>query len=183
MRKDSRTGQKGDTVALADSGAGVTPGKLLREKREDLALSVEQVAHRLRLRLVVIEAIENDDFNIDKVATFVRGYIKSYAKLVGVSESKVLDAFDQLSDPRWQEPITMRSFSRKESRRQHNSWINLLTCFVITTLIGISSFWWYKNQQGTVPPQLLTPKTEKIRSHQSPSTLETTLKKEERLNH
>ncbi len=125
----------------------VTPGQLLKEKRESIGLSIEQVADRLRLRATVVESLEADNFDIDKVATFTRGYLRSYARLVGVDEQLILSSFDQYSGLNKPETVSMKSFSRKKSKEQHNSRINLLTFCIIVVVIGISSIWWYQNKQ------------------------------------
>ncbi|MCE0493173.1 cytoskeleton protein RodZ [Vibrio salinus] len=125
----------------------ITPGQLLKEKRESLGLSIAQVAERLRLRSTIVESLEADNFDIDKVATFTRGYVRSYAKLVGVDEQLILSSFDQFSGFEKTDTLDMKSFSRKTSKRQHNNRINLLTFCIIVVVIGISSVWWYQNQQ------------------------------------
>lgn len=125
----------------------VTPGQLLKEKRESLGLSIEQVADRLRLRATIVESLEADNYDIDKVATFTRGYVRSYARLVGVDEKLILCSFDQHAGLHKPETVAMKSFSRKKSKEQHNSRINLLTFCIIVVVIGISSVWWYQNKQ------------------------------------
>lgn len=132
----------------------VTPGQLLKEKRESLGLSIEQVADRLRLRATIVESLEADNFDINKVATFTRGYVRSYARLVGVDEQLILSSFDQHSGLHKPETVAMKSFSRKKSKEQHNSRINLLTFCIIVVVIGISSVWWYQNkQQDSLSPE------------------------------
>jgi len=125
----------------------ITPGQLLKEKRESLGLSIEQVASRLRLRVIIVQSLEADNFNIDKVTTFTRGYVRSYAKLVGIDEEVILSAFDLCSDHTDPEVFDLKSFSRKTSKEQHNSRINILTVCIIFIVLGISSVWWYQNQQ------------------------------------
>ncbi|USD65798.1 cytoskeleton protein RodZ [Vibrio sp. SCSIO 43136] len=124
----------------------VLPGALLRQKRESLGWSQKDIADRLRLRVVVIENIENDSVKSDQVATFTRGYLRSYAKLVGIEEDEVLALFDgaqQESD----DVQSMQSFSRKTKREKHDSRIMLLTWGIMLTLVGISSVWWWQNQE------------------------------------
>ena len=61
-------------------------GTILRQKREELGLTLEQVASRLRLRRSIIENIESNQFESEQVATFTRGYLRSYARVVGIEE-------------------------------------------------------------------------------------------------
>lgn len=126
----------------------IEAGTLLKNKRESLGMSQKQVADRLRLRISVIEDIENNRFESQQVATFTRGYLRSYAKFVGLDEKVVLVALEQTADvkPKEQE-IEMQSFSRKTKHEKHNSRIMLLTWVIAIVIIGISAAWWWQNQQ------------------------------------
>lgn len=137
-----------ETEAVKDE-IQITPGLLLKQKRESLGLSQKQIAGRLRLRVAIVEALEQDNFNIDKVTTFTRGYVRSYAKVVGLEERVILDAYDKYCGVRTETPfdLDMRSFSKKTKRQQHNNRVNFISVIVVLVLIGISSVWWYQNQQ------------------------------------
>ncbi|HHF3038690.1 TPA: cytoskeleton protein RodZ [Vibrio diabolicus] len=126
----------------------IEAGTLLKNKRESLGMSQKQVADRLRLRISVIEDIENNRFESQQVATFTRGYLRSYAKFVGLDEKVVLTALEQTADAQPQEQeIEMQSFSRKTKDEKHNSRIMLLTWVIGLVIIGISAAWWWQNQQ------------------------------------
>lgn len=129
-----------------DTAPAIEVGTLLKRKREELGYSQKQVADRLRLRLTVIEQIDNNQLATDQVATFTRGYLRSYARLVGVDESLVLAALDDAGDAQHQEQ-EMQSFSRKTKTEKHNSRIMLITWGVFIIIIGISSLWWWQNQR------------------------------------
>ncbi|CAE6955511.1 Cytoskeleton protein RodZ [Vibrio sp. B1REV9] len=123
-------------------------GTLLKNKRESLGMTQKHVADRLRLRVSVIEDIENNRFESQQVATFTRGYLRSYAKLVGLDEKSVLAALEQHSEVHVQEQETeMQSFSRKTKHEKHNSRIMLLTWVIAIVIVGISAAWWWQNQQ------------------------------------
>jgi len=124
----------------------IEAGTLLRNKRESLGISQKQVADRLRLRVSVIEDIENNQFESQQVAIFTRGYLRSYAKFVGLDEKMVLTALEQTVDAEPQEQ-EMQSFSRKTKDKKHNSRIMLLTWIIGLVIIGISAAWWWQNQQ------------------------------------
>ncbi|MCC3798014.1 cytoskeleton protein RodZ [Vibrio parahaemolyticus] len=126
----------------------IEAGTLLKNKRESLGMTQKQVADRLRLRVSVIEDIENNRFESQQVATFTRGYLRSYAKFVGLDDKVVLVALEQTADvkPKEQE-IEMQSFSRKTKHEKHNSRIMLLTWVIAIVIIGISAAWWWQNQQ------------------------------------
>lgn len=122
------------------------PGTLLKLKREALGLSQKQVADRLRLRVAIIRNIEDNQFDSDLVATFTRGYLRSYAKAVGLSAAEVVEAYEvhYVIEPQEQK---MQSFSKKTKRDQHDSRIMLITWVIVLVIIGMSSLWWWQNNQ------------------------------------
>ena len=92
------------------------PGALLRQAREDKGLTIEEMSAISNLTKQVIRGIEADEYSELAGLSFVRGYLKLYAKKLGVDEGRVLEAFDrwkaeqiggprqaQLSNPRLQE--------------------------------------------------------------------------------
>jgi cytoskeleton protein RodZ len=74
---------------------GRGPGRALREARESLGLTVEQVAERLHLSIGTVQALEADDYAGLPPAIFVRGYLKNFARQVGLDQRSVVSAFDR----------------------------------------------------------------------------------------
>ncbi|RJX74313.1 DUF4115 domain-containing protein [Vibrio sinensis] len=122
-------------------------GTILKNKRIELGLTQKQVADRLRLRVSMIENIENNQFESDQVATFTRGYLRSYAKVVGVPEAEVLCALEDCGDAQLEEQ-PMQSFSGKTKRERHDNRIMVLTWGIFAVILAISSVWWWQNQEN-----------------------------------
>jgi cytoskeleton protein RodZ len=79
----------------------------LREAREALGLNVDEVAHELHLSREVVLALEAGDYEMLGAPVFIRGHLRSYARLVGLSEDKVVAGF-QVCEP---EPEEFRTLS------------------------------------------------------------------------
>ncbi|WP_286295774.1 cytoskeleton protein RodZ [Vibrio apostichopi] len=142
--------QPKETVAPA-----IEAGTLLKNKRESLGLTQKQISDRLKLRVTLIQQIEENQFESDQVATFMRGYIRSYAKYVNLDEKVVLNALHHSGDAQHQEQ-EMLSFSRKTKTEKHNSRIMILTWSIFAVIAGISSLWWWQNQQQDTLSQSLS---------------------------
>jgi len=67
-----------------------TLGEKLRQAREENGLTLGDVAEQTRISSLYLEAIENDDYKILPGGIFNKGFIKSYAKFVGISEQEAL---------------------------------------------------------------------------------------------
>jgi cytoskeleton protein RodZ len=68
-------------------------GRLLKEERERRGLSYEAVSERTRLRSQMIMAIENEEWDRLPSPAFVRGFLRSYAKVLSLDEEKVLGSY------------------------------------------------------------------------------------------
>ena len=135
-----------DTQTPQAAAPVLEAGTILKNRRESLGLTQQQVSSRLKLRVSLIQQIEDNQFDSDQVATFMRGYVRSYAKYVNLDEKVVLEALDHSGDVQHQEQ-EMMSFSRKTKTEKHNSRIMLLTWSIFAVIAGISSLWWWQNQQ------------------------------------
>ena len=76
--------------------AGFGPGKNLRQVRLDLRLTPEEVAKQLHLAPRQILALESDDYDNLPQSTYVRGYLRSYALLLGLSPEPILESYSRM---------------------------------------------------------------------------------------
>lgn len=155
------------------------PGDVLRQAREQLGYSQKDIANRLRLRLSVIDNIENNRFDQAQLATFTRGYVRSYAKYVGLEEEAVLALLDKCghTKPKAQE---MQSFSRRTKREAHDSRIMGLTWILAAVFVGVTAVWWWQNIHLEQAPVATTTTADQTVAHEkqeqgSDDTIVTTL--------
>jgi cytoskeletal protein RodZ len=73
-------------------------GERLRSARKARALTLEQAASSIRLEASVLRALEDERYEVLGAAVFVRGHLKAYAKLLGLSEETVMTAY-RAADP------------------------------------------------------------------------------------
>jgi cytoskeleton protein RodZ len=73
-----------------ETGSGASPGTVLRSGRERLAMTVSDVARELRLSVRQVEAIEADNYAKLPGGPFARGFIRNYARLVGVEPEPLI---------------------------------------------------------------------------------------------
>lgn len=126
-----------------------SPGQLLRMAREARGLTQPEVASRLNLRVSLVRDIEEDRFDQRTASTFTRGYLKTYAKLVGASEERVVAAYERLglSEVKYAE---MHSFSGRtrletnENRMRLGSWLLFFA-------IGAGALYWILGRPAEKP--------------------------------
>lgn len=71
----------------------VHPGLYLRKARKDLNMDREEIADLLKLNLAIIRSIECGDENYLPGKVFTAGYLRGYAKLVGLSPTAIVTEY------------------------------------------------------------------------------------------
>ncbi len=134
--------------------AALTPGSILKNAREEKGLSQADVAHRLNLRISLVREIELDRFDQQTASTFTRGYLKTYARFVGVDEDLVLDAYNRLGVTG--KSITeMHSFSGRTHREANEYKIRFISWgIVILLLVAGGTYWWLQPVEEPVPTKI-----------------------------
>jgi cytoskeletal protein RodZ len=77
-----------------------SPGARLQTRRLKNEWSIEDVAADLNLRIEVIAALEADDYSKLPERTYVRGYLRSYSRLLGIHEEEVLEDLPEIQRAR-----------------------------------------------------------------------------------
>lgn len=119
------------------------PGSRLRNAREARNMAVSQVASLLRLDNAVIEALEADDIAKLPSATFVKGYLRSYGRLLNLDGEVLVAEYDQIAEPAADDlKVTPLGAS---SGAGAGRWLLLLLALVI--IVGIAWYWSKPSEQ------------------------------------
>jgi cytoskeleton protein RodZ len=127
------------------------PGAQLAQARADLHLTHEDVAAKLHLAARQILALEQDDYSSLPGATYVRGYLKSYALLLGLSHEQILEAHARLAAATVAVDFSVIAPQREITSRHHQ--VRFVTYFMIAIVIGLAIAWW--QGRDTRPPNPL----------------------------
>lgn len=74
----------------------LTLGEKLRQAREERGISISEVAEQTRISSLYLQSIENDDYKPLPGGIFNKGFVKSYAKFIGIDEQEALDDYSKL---------------------------------------------------------------------------------------
>lgn len=127
------------TEAQADS-----VGALLRQSREQKGLTTAEVATQLRLKVSQIEQIEAEEWNPAVSATFMRGYLRAYARLLKLPEQEILQNFELQSAYLRNQARPMHSFSKKNRLDAVDNRFMLATYLLVVLLIGLFLIWFWQ---------------------------------------
>ena len=89
-------------------------GEILRRTREARGLSLEDVAQLTKINLKYIKAIENDSFDILPGGVYTRGFLKSYARLLGLDPKELISEFEK------QNPVEINDLSEDNTPAAFN---------------------------------------------------------------
>jgi cytoskeletal protein RodZ len=78
--------------------APISRGARLKSLRVKNEWSLEDVASNLNLRPEVVKALESDDYSMLPERTYVRGYLRAYARLLGIHDHEALEDLKDLPE-------------------------------------------------------------------------------------
>ena len=137
-----------NTEATHDQNEALSTGVRLRNAREQLGLSQQAVAERLCLKVSTVRDIEEDKAPADLASTFLRGYIRSYAKLVHIPEEELLPMMEKQAPVRAAKVAPMQTFSLGKRRKKRDGWLMSFTWLVLFVVIGLTGAWWWQNHKA-----------------------------------
>ncbi|EMM0838113.1 cytoskeleton protein RodZ [Enterobacter ludwigii] len=137
-----------NTEATHDQHEALSTGVRLRNAREQLGLSQQAVAERLCLKVSTVRDIEEDKAPADLASTFLRGYIRSYAKLVHIPEEELLPMMEKQAPVRAAKVAPMQTFSLGKRRKKRDGWLMSFTWLVLFVVIGLTGAWWWQNHKA-----------------------------------
>src|SRR5262245_1314118 len=82
-------------------------GQFLRKRREERQMSVEEIARATRVPMDSVTRIEADQFDELPGEVFVRGFLKSYARAVGLPAEDVLARYTASRRVAWVTPLPL----------------------------------------------------------------------------
>lgn len=124
------------------------PGAQLGASRQEKGFTQEYVATKLHLRVRVIQLLEADDYERLPEAVFIKGYLRAYAKLLGVDYVPLLEKFNSFHRPEpRQEKAALWQQTRRDSHHGERAvrWFTAL--FAISVLAAVS-IWWQQNKES-----------------------------------
>lgn len=98
------------------------PGQRLCEARDAKGLSVADVAQALHMSTAYVKALEADDYERLPEAAFVKGYLRNYARLVGLPADDIANMFSQVMAEEAPSNAPERSDDLSASEQQQ-SWL------------------------------------------------------------
>ncbi|MCG8437806.1 MAG: DUF4115 domain-containing protein [Pseudomonadales bacterium] len=116
----------------------VLPGERCRKAREAMGWTPAEAAKRMHLSQTYLLALEADDYERLPEATFVKGYLKNYARLLGLPADEVANTFQQMvNEDAFNKPLELPSMPLKRGLLSRPwVWIVLVLLVVVIGLLA-----------------------------------------------
>ncbi len=119
----------------------VSIGALLINARMAASLNQADIAEQINLPKHIIQSLESDDYSSLPETTYIRGYLRNYARVVGINGEGLVKLY---VDQHYSEPVI--EVSRK-SKHSYDPAILWSTAAVLTILVGLVITWWVDTNQ------------------------------------
>ncbi|GEM_PF-1038442 len=120
----------------------ITVGNLLKKKRQEKKLAIEQVEKELLVRKKYLIAVERGNWKIFPSRVYAQGVVKNYAKFLKLEEAKIMAYFrreyDRFEKIEFREKKIKENFIEK-LQRNTNITLSILT-FIFISFIGFQLY-------------------------------------------
>ncbi len=120
----------------------VNPGDTLRQARESNGWSLAEVALKLNLTTTSLGNLEAGAFDKLPGHTFARGYIRAYAKLLGIDQAVLVQEFDQFTGTDSQGSSVHGLGRIEEPVRVSHTILRIVSLLLLIAVIGGGFVWW-----------------------------------------
>lgn len=79
-------------------------GETLRENREKSGIDIEEASRALKIRCEYLKALEKDSFDGMRADVYTRGYIREYAKFLGINPEPLISEYTEKMNAGKQQP-------------------------------------------------------------------------------
>jgi transcriptional regulator with XRE-family HTH domain len=133
----------------------IGPGQELRQAREAQGMSLEEAAAKLFINKQRLIDIENDDYSRISSLIYARGYLRAYAKLVGLFEDDVLKKFNdlELHEERAHANLDIIASPRTRLDKQH-TYVKLVNIAIVVVLVLLVVLWWHGKKRAIPSDQV-----------------------------
>ncbi|RKT44831.1 RodZ domain-containing protein [Thiocapsa rosea] len=122
---------------------GDSPGRRLRVQRQSRGLAIERIASQLHLKPEIIEALEQDRFDLLPDPVFITGYLRNYARALGLDPMPLVAAYQaHPGTPKNIEPTRPIPGSDRDSGGTRIL-VRLVSLALAAAVVAMIALWWH----------------------------------------
>jgi cytoskeletal protein RodZ len=128
----------------------------LRRERELRQVSLREISDETKIGIRYLEALEEDHFDILPGTVFAKGFLRQYARYVGLDGDEVVNSYlNAQSGPGGEES----AFAFREGRRRRGEWLTgaLLASALVVLLAAVAALAFYAERSAEGPGESTPP--------------------------
>jgi cytoskeleton protein RodZ len=119
------------------------PGQRLRDQREALGLPLAHVAQEMRILRSVLEALEEDRYEVLEAPIFVRGHLKNYARLLNLPPEEIVEAYERTLPAQQAPELRIDTERGPAMNAGPPRWVFSVAWLLLLTMLVLGGLWWY----------------------------------------
>ncbi|OQX36923.1 MAG: hypothetical protein B0D91_07985 [Oceanospirillales bacterium LUC14_002_19_P2] len=157
---DNNNQEPSDSPVIEMEDVRESLGGVLRQAREDKGLDVREAADALKISADFVRALESEQYEVLPGETFIKGYLKGYARLLGLAEDDVLAQFSMVDRSRSHagQKTPYDAVSQRNNRRSRVMFTALSLVLLVVAAGGI--YWWQGSQTAEVQTSVVEAESE-----------------------
>lgn len=151
--------KSGESAGQTNATQASSVGEILAQAREATGLSVEDIARQLRFGVRQIQALEAGRLDQLPGGTFVRGIVRSYARLLKLDPAPLIERLEgKFAAPDANQLATLfrQPVPFSDGAKRSNIVYGVVTLTVLL-VAGVLAYQWWFRESTPVPPQAAAP--------------------------
>jgi len=124
----------------------LTLGEFLKQVREKKGLTVEVVAEQLKLKNSTVRALEIDNYNEIGSMVYVKGYLRSYAKLLNVNIEHHLQEMSEPNDHSSAEVVKKAKKTATQATAKNGESFSIWIAILLIIIIALAAYLWHHHR-------------------------------------
>ena len=127
-------------------------GPYLLKARETQGLSLNQVASLTRIQSKFLQALENEEFQVLPEQVFTRGFVRTYARSLGLDEEDALRRFTESTTEFYHQGQQAQNQAHQQLQQEQRGKLNRNLVIIVTIVIIVALAFLLPRQQESSPP-------------------------------
>jgi cytoskeleton protein RodZ len=113
-------------------------GEFLQKERELRGITLDEISKQTKVHTRFLEAIEQDDLSVLPAKAFAKGFLRSYARVIGLDEDQVISNFEYYHRTMQPEEYTAAKVKEAAGAPYHRGiFLALFLVIIILTMLVV----------------------------------------------
>jgi len=162
--------ESSETTSETSTATIESAGSTLQAERSRQSLSVGDVSRHLKLSVRQVEALERNEFEVFGGSVFVHGFLRNYAKLLGLDPGALIEAADRMLKPGDEVDNEASGAAVANSSSQKS----LIPLFLVAIIVIAGIIGWILTRESGIATELVPSSEEHDSTSEIVNSLETT---------